>query len=119
VLSSKLVLYCLYANTGKEAWKRDLIAENAGRNITWQSAASPLIDEDLISSLCGGPGQRFSPSTKAMGRSSGKARDDTMTHSTPTVATILGTPGHLLYATRFGLSRRSDRRSPMATAFSV
>src|SRR5881296_966648 len=39
--SSRLVLYCLEAASGKEIWKKDLVAENAGRNISWQNAASP------------------------------------------------------------------------------
>src|SRR3954453_3380049 len=47
-LSARLVLKCLDAATGKEIWANDLMKANAGRNITWQSAASPLIDGDLV-----------------------------------------------------------------------
>ncbi|PYJ07523.1 MAG: alcohol dehydrogenase [Verrucomicrobia bacterium] len=88
--SSRLVLYCLEAASGKEIWKKDLVAENAGRNISWQNAASPLIDGDLVFVAGGGPGQALLGINKQDGHVVWKGQDDLMTHSTPTVATIHG-----------------------------
>ena len=47
-MSAKLVLQSFDAATGKELWKKDLMAEFSGRNIQWQNAASPLLDGGLL-----------------------------------------------------------------------
>jgi len=88
--SGRLVLYCLDATSGKEIWKKDLVAEHAGRLITWQNATSPLIDGELIFVAGGGVGQALLGINKRDGRVVWKGDDDLMTHSTPTAATILG-----------------------------
>src|SRR5258707_10415705 len=48
VNSEHLLLACLDAESGKLIWSKDLLKEHAGRNISWQNAASPLIDGNLI-----------------------------------------------------------------------
>jgi len=100
--SSRLVLFCLYANTGKEVWKRDLIKENAGRIISWENAASPLIDGDLIFVAGGGAGQSLIAINKKDGRVAWQGQDDMMTHSTPTAATIQG-QRQVIFFTQRGL----------------
>src|SRR6266536_6272693 len=37
-LNANLRLYCLDAQSGKVAWKKDLVKEYGGRNIAWQNA---------------------------------------------------------------------------------
>lgn len=90
VLSSDLALFCLDANTGKQVWTHDLMKEFAGRNITWKNAASPLVDGNLVFVAGGGAGQSFLAFNKDSGALAWKSQDETMTHSTPVVASIHG-----------------------------
>jgi outer membrane protein assembly factor BamB len=88
--SSRLVLQCLDAGTGAQVWAKDLVKEFAGRNIAWESAASPLIDGDLVFVAGGGRGESLLAFDKTDGHVVWKAGDERMTHSTPVTATISG-----------------------------
>lgn len=90
VLTQHLVLDCFDADTGKQIWTHSIAKENAGRNIGWKSAASPVIDGDLIFAAGGGPGESLLAFDKNTGRVVWKGQDEMMTHATPVVATILG-----------------------------
>ena len=90
VLTGKLVLACFSAKSGAELWRHDLLKEFAGRNIQWQNAASPLIEGNLVLVAGGGAGQSLLAFDKADGKVAWKAFDETMTHATPTAATIQG-----------------------------
>jgi outer membrane protein assembly factor BamB len=85
-----LVIHCLDIETGKKLWKNDLMKEYAGRNIGWNSAASPVIDGNLLFMAGGGPGQSLLAFDKKTGKVVWKDHDEIITHATPTVATILG-----------------------------
>ena len=89
-MSAKLVLQSFDAATGKELWKKDLMAEFSGRNIQWQNAASPLLDGGLLYVAGGGGGQSLIAFNPADGAVVWKAFDEKMTHATPVAATILG-----------------------------
>lgn len=78
------------AMTGKPLWKRDL-AQHGARNISWKNAASPLLEGGLIYIAGGGAGESFMALNPANGAIVAKSGDETMTHATPTAATILGT----------------------------
>ncbi len=90
VTSAKLVLACFSARTGEELWRHDLIKEFAGRNIQWQNAASPLIEGSRVLVAGGGAGQSLLAFNKTDGAVAWKAFDETMTHATPTAATLHG-----------------------------
>ncbi len=90
VLTQFLVLLCLDAETGKTLWTKDLIKEHAGRNIDWKSAASPVVDGDLVFVGGGGPGESLLAFNKNTGEVVWKAHDELITHATPVVATIHG-----------------------------
>jgi outer membrane protein assembly factor BamB len=62
----------------------------AGRNITWKNAASPVVDGNLVFVAGGGAGQSLLAFNKDTGAVAWKSQDETMTHSTPVVATIHG-----------------------------
>lgn len=94
---SNLVLWCLEATTGQQVWKRDLVAEHAGRPIRWQSAASPLIVGDLIYVVGGGPGQSLLAIQKSNGEPRWMVGDEEMTHATPITATIHGVRQVIFY----------------------
>jgi outer membrane protein assembly factor BamB len=85
-----LVLHCLDAATGKSVWKKDLMKEHAGRNIGWKSAASAVVDGNLVFVAGGGPGQSVLAFDKKSGQVVWKALDEKITHATPVAATILG-----------------------------
>ena len=70
------------------------------RNITWENAASPVIDGDLIFAAGGGPGHSLLAFDKQDGHVVWKGQDDQLTHSTPTVATILGERQVIFYTQR-------------------
>lgn len=90
VLNQEIVLHCLDAATGKPIWTRDIIKEHAGRNISWKSAASPVVDGNLVFVGGGGAGQSFLALDRTSGEVVWKTGDETITHATPVVATIHG-----------------------------
>jgi len=90
VYNQNMVLTAMDAATGRPVWKRDVVQEYAGRNISWRSAASPVIDGNLVFVAGGGPGQSLLAFDKKTGRLVWKAFDEKSTHATPVVATILG-----------------------------
>jgi outer membrane protein assembly factor BamB len=100
--SSRMVLQCLDAGTGKQIWACNLIKEHDGRNIHWQSAASPLIDGDLVFIAGGGAGQSLLAFDKHDGHVVWQGQDDKMTHSTPVAATLLGWR-QIIFYTQSGL----------------
>jgi len=90
-LSADLVVSCHDLASGKELWKRDIMGEHEGRNITWKNAASPLFEDGLIYVAGGGAGQSVLALDVKTGAVVAKAFDEKMTHATPIVTTIHGT----------------------------
>jgi outer membrane protein assembly factor BamB len=88
--NADLVVQCFDAANGKELWKRDLIAENSGRNIQWKNAASPLFEGGLLYVAGGGAGESLLSLDPKTGAVVSKAFDEKMTHATPVAGTILG-----------------------------
>lgn len=102
VLAANLVLHCLARDDGRTLWTRDLVKEHAAQNISWQNAASPLIDGDLIFICAGGAGQSLLGLDKATGRTVWKNESDKMTHATPVAATLHG-QRQIIFLTQKGL----------------
>ena len=92
VLSSQLTLACFDGTSGNVVWKKDLLKEHAGRNIQWQSAASPMLAGGLIYVAGGGPGESLLAIDPKDGSVVWKAFDEKMTHATPVATNILGQP---------------------------
>lgn len=90
VLTPDLVLHALNAQDGKPLWTHDLVKENGARNIGWNSAASPVVDGDLVFVMGGGAGQSLLAFHKKTGQLVWKGEKESITHATPVVATILG-----------------------------
>jgi outer membrane protein assembly factor BamB len=97
-----MVLKCVDAATGRQIWACDLIKEHAGHNIHWESAASPLIEGDLVFVAGGGQGEALLAFDKNDGHVVWKGQDDKMTQSTPVAATILGVR-QVIFFTQQGL----------------
>lgn len=89
-LDSHLLLACFEAASGKELWKHDLLAEFEGREIRWQSAASPLLEGGLVFAVGGGAGKSLLAFRQSTGQLAWSRGDETMTHATPIAATIQG-----------------------------
>lgn len=100
--SSRLALKCLDAGSGKEVWACDLMKEHGGRNIHWESAASPLIEDGLVFVAGGGMGEALLAFDKKDGHVVWKGENDKMTQSTPVAATILDTR-QIIFYTQSGL----------------
>lgn len=90
VIDSNLGVFCFDAESGKEVWKRDVLKDNAGVQIKWHNAASPLIDGDVLLMCGGGAGQALLGLNKNTGEVIWKGEDDRMTHATPIIANLLG-----------------------------
>ena len=88
--SARLVVQCWDAKTGAEVWKRDLLKEHAGGNISWMNAQSPVIEGNLVYVAGGGAGQAILALDKKTGDVVWKAFDEKITHATAVPATILG-----------------------------
>jgi outer membrane protein assembly factor BamB len=100
--SSRMVLNCLDAATGRQIWASDLIKEHAGLNIHWENAASPLVEGGLVFAAGGGSGQSLLAFDKNDGHVVWSGQDEKMTYSTPVAATILG-ERQVIFFTQSGL----------------
>jgi outer membrane protein assembly factor BamB len=89
-VNSDLVVAAHDVAKGKLVWKRDLMSAHSGKNIKWKNAASPLLEGGLLYVGGGGEGQSFLALNPANGTVAGKSGTETITHSTPVAATILG-----------------------------
>jgi outer membrane protein assembly factor BamB len=101
-LDGKLILYCFDAKTGEKKWTKDLVAEHKGKVVSWQNAASPVIEGDLIFAACGGPNESLLGIDMNSGKTVWKGESDAMTHATPTIGTIHGQP-QVIFFTQKGL----------------
>src|SRR6185503_2921756 len=59
LLGAYLIFTCLDADSGRLVWQHDLVKDYDGTVIRWRSAASPVLDGELIYINAGGPGQAF------------------------------------------------------------
>lgn len=102
LLGAYQVLTCLDAETGKQIWQHDIVSEFGGRIIKWNSAASPLLGDDLVFVNGGGAGQALLAFDQTDGKLVWKGEDDAPTHSSPVLATIHGV-SQVIFYTQKGL----------------
>jgi len=55
IISSFGVVYCWDADSGKKLWQVDTFKQFGGRQVNWQIAESPLVDERCVYATPGGP----------------------------------------------------------------
>jgi outer membrane protein assembly factor BamB len=84
-------LRCLEDRTGRMVWRVNILQDNGATNLQWGMAASPLVLDDLVVVLPGGPGGR---SVVAYDRATGQRRwsslDDKAAYSSPMIMTLNG-----------------------------
>jgi outer membrane protein assembly factor BamB len=101
-IDANLGVYCFDAASGALVWNHDVMRENAGVQIKWQNAASPVIDGNVLMMCGGGPGQALLGFDKNTGKILWKGEDDKMTHATPVIAELHGTR-QCIFFTQSGL----------------
>ena len=90
-LGAKGDLYCLWANTGKPKWSKNILADNATRNQQWGMAASPLIVDRMVVVTPGGaPGKSIVAYDRLSGEPVWRALDDRAGYTSPILATLAG-----------------------------
>ena len=102
VYDSEMTLHCLSSKSGKPIWTVDIISEHEGKNITWKNASSPLLVDDLVIVCGGGKGQSMVAFEQTTGKVRWKSGQETLTHATPTLATLHGQP-QVIFLCRSGL----------------
>ncbi len=84
-------LRCLDAGTGAVVWRKNILSENGAENLDWGMAASPLIVDDTVVVLPGGPrGQSIVAYDKNTGETVWKALDDRQAYTSPMLVTLAG-----------------------------
>ena len=91
----------LDAATGSLVWRVNILDDNAAQNLPWGMAASPLVLDDVVVVLPGGPAGR---SVVAYDRRTGVRRwsalNDKAAYSAPMLATLAGRPQLLVITAR-------------------
>lgn len=84
-------LRCLDAKTGAVAWGRNILTENGASNLQWAMAASPLIVDDKVIVLPGGPGGKSIVAyNKMTGAPVWKSQSDPQAYVSPMLVTLAG-----------------------------
>ena len=90
VYGTHMVLWGIDRQTGEVRWSVDVPKTHDGRTIKWENASSPVVVDGQAIIAGGGAGQSFLAVSVHDGSVVWKSGDETMTHATPTVATIRG-----------------------------
>jgi outer membrane protein assembly factor BamB len=93
-------LRCLDAATGKLIWNHNILTDNHAENLQWGMADSPLIVDDKVVVLPGGPsGQSVVAYNKLTGEPVWKALDDRQSYTSPMLVTRSTVPSRSSSAT--------------------
>ena len=98
VLTTYLRLYCLSVTNGAVIWSRDLVTEYGSTVVAWQSAASALIDGDLVFVIGNAANKSLFAFHKSDGSEAWKGQSDVMTQASPIAATIAGVRQIIFFA---------------------
>ena len=103
VMSTYCKLVCLDASSGKPVWSHDLVHEFGGKLPNaiskWGNATSPLIEKGKVIVAGGGNDQSLLAFDLKDGHVLWKTGSESITHASPTPATILGARQVIFYTT--------------------
>jgi outer membrane protein assembly factor BamB len=84
-------LRCLNAKTGAVRWGKNILSDNGAENLQWAMAASPLVVDDKVIVLPGGPGGKsVAAYNKNTGAVAWKSQDDRQAYVSPMLVTLAG-----------------------------
>ena len=84
-------LRCLDAETGALVWRRNILADNGAPNLEWGMTASPLIVDDTVVVLPGGPrGKSVAAYNRLTGEPVWTSLDDPQAYTSPMLVTLGG-----------------------------
>lgn len=84
-------LRCLDARTGRLIWRRDILADNGATNLSWGMSGAPLIVDDNVIVLPGGPrGKSVAAYDRLTGAPRWTALDDPQAYASPMLVTLRG-----------------------------
>ncbi len=97
----ELHLLCLNATNGSVIWSNDLVAAYGASTISWDNAASPLIDNGLIfvNLHTANNNQTLNAFRISDGSQAWSSQNQNVTHTTPIMATLSGVR-QVIFATR-------------------
>ena len=99
VLGAQGELRALDARTGAVAWRTNILEDAGATNLQWGMAAAPLVVDDTIVVLPGGPdGQSVAAYDRATGRRAWAALDDRQSYSSPMLVTLGGVRQILVFS---------------------
>jgi outer membrane protein assembly factor BamB len=82
---------CIDAASGRTLWRKNILEDNGAPNLQWGMAASPLIVDDKVIVLPGGPsGKSVAAYNRLTGEPVWKALDDKQAYAAPLLATLAG-----------------------------
>ena len=90
VFGGNFDLYALRSSNGEIIWKRDLLKEFDGDELSWSNSAAPLVVGDRVLVAGGGKNQSYLAFRADNGQVLWKSGSDRATHATPVLATIHG-----------------------------
>ncbi len=84
-------LRCLDAATGKRIWSKNILSDNGATNLKWAMSAAPLIVDEKVIVLPGGPdGKSVVAYHKLTGEPVWKVLDDKQAYTSPMLVTLGG-----------------------------
>lgn len=84
-------LRCLDAANGSVVWRKNILEDNQATNLQWGMSASPLIVDDKVIVLPGGPsGKSVVAYDKLTGAPVWKSLDDKQAYTSPMLVTLAG-----------------------------
>jgi outer membrane protein assembly factor BamB len=85
-------LRCLDAQTGTVVWRRNILSDSGAENLSWGMSAAPLIVDDKLIVLPGGPrGRSVAAYNRATGAPIWQSLDDAQAYVSPMLVTLAGT----------------------------
>jgi outer membrane protein assembly factor BamB len=103
-------LRCLDAATGTLVWRTNILEDSGATNLTWGMAATPLVVDDTVVVLPGGPnGQSVAAYDRRTGKRAWSALNDQQSYSSPMLVTLGGVRQILVFSAARVMGLTPDR----------
>lgn len=105
-------LRCLDEASGRTQWRTNILDDSGATNLPWGMSASPLIVDDTVVVLPGGPnGQSVVAYDRNTGKRAWAALDDQQSYSSPMLVTMAGVRQILVFSASRLMGVTPDRGS--------